>query len=80
VAGFEVTTDSSRTATDFSYGASLTEQVLLGALAQRTGETIRWDAATMTAVGAPLATALARPERREDAWQPGSALAAVLPD
>ncbi len=66
--------------TDFTYGASLTEQVLLGALAQRTGETIRWDAATMTATGAPLATALTRPERREDAWQPGTALAAALPD
>ncbi len=66
--------------TDFAYGAALTEQVLLGALAQRTGETIRWDAATMTAKGAPLATALARPERRADAWQPGAALAAVLPD
>jgi predicted dehydrogenase len=64
---------------DFSYGAALTEQVLLGALAQRTGEVIRWDAATMTAIGAPEATALARPERRDDAWQPGPDLAAVLP-
>jgi predicted dehydrogenase len=68
------------TVTDFSYGAALTEQVLLGALAQRTGETIRWDAATMTAIGAPQATALTRPHRRDDAWQPGAALAAVLPD
>jgi hypothetical protein len=65
--------------TDFSYGAALTEQALLGALAQRTGEIIRWDAATMTATGAPQATAFARPERRDDAWQPGATLAAVLP-
>jgi predicted dehydrogenase len=67
------------TVTDFAYGAALTEQVLLGALAQRTGESIRWDPATMTAVGAPQATALARPERRDDAWRPGADLAAVLP-
>jgi predicted dehydrogenase len=77
---FEAIRTKGRAAADFSYGAALTEQVLLGALAQRTGEIIRWDAATMTAIGAPLATALARPERREDAWQPGAALAAVLPD
>ena len=63
---------------DFAYGAALTEQVLLGALAERTGETIRWDPATMTAIGSPKATAFARPERRDDAWQPSAELAAVL--
>ncbi|MCF3650009.1 Gfo/Idh/MocA family protein [Synoicihabitans lomoniglobus] len=63
---------------DFAYGAALTEQVLLGALAERTGETIRWDAATMTATDSPRATALARPERRDDAWQPSGDLARML--
>lgn len=63
---------------DFAYGAALTEQVLLGALAERTGETIRWNSATMTAIGSPRATAFARPDRREDAWQPTPDLAAVL--
>ena len=65
-------------AANFSYGAALTEQVLLGALAERTGEQIRWDPATMSAVGSPKATALARPDRRDDAWQPSDDLAKGL--
>lgn len=63
---------------DFQYGAALTEQVLLGALAERSGETVRWDAATMTAIGSPRATAMARPARRDGAWQPSGELANVL--
>ncbi len=63
---------------DFQYGAALTEQVLLGALAERSGEKIRWDAATMAAIDAPRATAFARPERRDGAWRPSGELAKVL--
>ena len=53
---------------DFAYGAALTEQVLLGALAQRTGRAIRWDPAAMRARDLPEADAFIRPERRADAW------------
>ena len=65
---------------NFTYGAALTEQVLLGALAERSGQSVRWDPSTMTAKGNPRATALARPVRRDDAWQPSASLAAHLPD
>lgn len=65
---------------NFTYGAALTEQVLLGALAERTGEAVRWDPPTMTAPGNPQATAWARPERGPDAWQPKASLGARLPD
>lgn len=48
----------------FSYGAPLTETVLLGVLAQQTGAPIRWDAAAMRATGTPAADALIKPEIR----------------
>lgn len=63
---------------DFTYGAALTEQVLLGALAERTQAPVSWDPVTMRARDNPAATAFARPERRADAWQPSADLAAVL--
>jgi hypothetical protein len=37
----------------FPYAAALTEVVLLGALAQRTGKTIDWDAKNMKVKGQP---------------------------
>jgi predicted dehydrogenase len=55
---------------DFAYGSALTEQVLLGALAQRTGQSIRWDPSAMKAIGVPEADTLVRPQRRADAWAP----------
>ena len=58
---------------NFAYGAALTEQVLLGTLAQRTQKPIRWDPAGMRAVGVPEADAFTRPARREDAWRPKAA-------
>jgi len=38
---------------NFDYAAPLTEMVLLGALAQRSGKTIEWDAANMQVKGQP---------------------------
>jgi predicted dehydrogenase len=49
---------------DFSYGAPLTEVVLLGQLAQRTGQPIRWDRAAMRTRDNPAADALVRPPLR----------------
>lgn len=46
----------------FDYGARLTETVILGALAQRTGKPVRWDPRTMRCAGNPDAEALLRPE------------------
>lgn len=48
----------------FSYGAPLTETVLLGALAQQTGAPIRWDPIAMRANGSPAADALIKPDLR----------------
>ena len=44
----------------FGYGASLTELILLGNVALRTGKRIRWDAAAMRATNAPEADAFLR--------------------
>jgi len=49
----------------FSYGAPLTEVVLLGQLAQRTGQPIRWDRTAMRTKDNPAADALVRPPLRE---------------
>jgi predicted dehydrogenase len=43
---------------NFDYGARLTEFVLLGALALRTGKVLKWDAAGMKADNVPAAQAL----------------------
>jgi predicted dehydrogenase len=52
----------------FGYGAALTEVMLLGMLAQRTGKPIRWDREKMRAEGAPEVDALVRPPVR-DGWE-----------
>ena len=46
------------------YGARLSETVILGALAQRTGKPVRWNPATMAFDGNPEAAALLGPEVR----------------
>ena len=57
----------------FDYAAPLTEVVLLGALAQRTGKTIEWDPVTMTVKGQPeLAELIKEPVR--EGWQYGENL------
>ena len=48
----------------FGYGAPLTEVVLLGVLAQRTGRPIRWDAVSMRTLDTPEADLLVRPPGR----------------
>jgi predicted dehydrogenase len=49
---------------NFGYAAPLTEALLIGNLALRTGSAIEWDAAGMRATGAPEADALIRPTFR----------------
>jgi predicted dehydrogenase len=57
----------------FDYAAPLTEMVLLGALAQRTGRTLNWDAEAMQVEGQPeLAPLIKEPVR--DGWQYGEDL------
>lgn len=50
--------------TPFGYGAALTERVLLGSLAQRTGQPVRWEPETMRCPGNAAAEALLRPAVR----------------
>ncbi|HEY7512220.1 MAG TPA: Gfo/Idh/MocA family oxidoreductase [Vicinamibacteria bacterium] len=49
---------------DFSYGARLTELILLGNVALRTRRRLRWDAETMRATNAPEADEFLREEYR----------------
>jgi len=58
---------------NFDYAAPLTEMVLLGALAQRTGRTIEWDADAMQVKGQPELDALVKEPAREG-WQYGENL------
>ena len=55
-------------ATPFAYGAALTEKVLLGTLAQRTGRPVRWRPAEMRCIDNPEADALVRPALRRG-WE-----------
>ncbi len=54
----------SGTLSDFGYAARLTEAILLGNVAVRTGKKVTWDAAAMKAVGCPEADAFVRPAFR----------------
>jgi predicted dehydrogenase len=56
------------TLSNFEYAARLTEAVLLGNVAVRTGKKITWDAAAMKAVGCPEAAAFVKPEFRKG-WE-----------
>jgi predicted dehydrogenase len=60
--------DRGATSAPFAYGAALTERVLLGTLAQRTGQPVKWQPETMRADGNPAADALLRPRVREE-WE-----------
>lgn len=51
-------------AAPFDYGAMITESVLLGTLAQRTGQPVRFDAATGRVLDNPAAAALVPPPER----------------
>jgi len=50
---------------NFDYAALLTSSFLLGNVAIRSGQTITWDAATLTASGGPTVAALIKPEYRK---------------
>ena len=53
---------------NFEYGAKLTEFVLLGNVALRTGKKLAWDAATMKAKNAPEADQYIKEEYRSG-WE-----------
>ena len=57
-----------RTQSDFAYASVLTEALLVGLLAQRTGRRIDWDAARMRARGLPEADRFIHPEFRQG-WE-----------
>jgi hypothetical protein len=57
----------------FDYASPLTEMVLLGALAQRTGRTLDWDAEGMKVVGQPELDSLIK-EPVRDGWSYGENL------
>ncbi len=53
------------TTCNFDYSGALTEAVLLGTVAYRTGQKLHWDAAALKAVGCPEADAYLRREYRK---------------
>jgi len=57
--------DGRPTTCNFDYSGALTESVLLGNVAYRTGRKIEWDAAKLQAVGCPEADAFLRREYRK---------------
>ena len=59
---FRAIREGGKAGAGFDYSAPLTEAVLLGTLAQRTGKTIRWDREKMSALDVPEADALLKPE------------------
>ncbi len=54
-----------RAQSDFAYAATLTEGLLVGFLAQRTGKRIEWDSKNMKARGCPEADSFIRPRFRK---------------
>lgn len=56
------------TQSDFGYAATLTEGLLVGMLALRTGKRIEWDAKNMKAAGIPEADAFIKPDFRKG-WE-----------
>ena len=56
--------DGSPTTCNFDYSGALTESVLLGNVAYRTGKRLEWDAATLKATNCPEADAYIRKEYR----------------
>jgi predicted dehydrogenase len=58
----------SPTLSNFDYASRLTESVLLGNVAVRTGRKITWDVASMRAVGCPEADLFVKPEFRRG-WE-----------
>jgi len=65
--------DGATPGSNFDYAVPLTEMVLLGALAQRTGRAIEWDAEAMTVKGQPELDVMIKEPVREG-WQYGEEL------
>lgn len=61
----EAIKEGRKSCTDFGYSAPLTETILLGTLAIRTGKTVRWNAEKMEISGNPEAAQMINPEARE---------------
>ena len=61
--------ESRKSCSDFSYSGPLTETILLGTLAIRTGKTVTWNAKKMQITGNPEAAKLIHPETRKG-WRP----------
>ena len=60
--------DGSPTTCNFDYSGALTETVLLGNVAYRTGKEIQWDASSLKATNAPEADQYLRKEYRKG-WE-----------
>lgn len=58
----------SATTCNFDYSGALTESILLGNVAYRTGKTLQWDAKTLTATNCPEAASLIKKDYR-DGWE-----------
>ena len=58
-----------KSCSDFSYSGPLTEAILLGSLAIRTGKTLKRDAQKLEITGNPEAAKMINPEAREG-WRP----------
>jgi len=65
--------DIAKPGSNFDYAVPLTEMVLLGALVQRTGKNIEWDAANMKVKGQPEFDALIKEPARKE-WRYGEKL------
>ncbi len=60
--------DGSPTTCNFDYSGALTEAVLLGNVAYRTGETLQWDAKNLKAINCPAADQYIQKDYREG-WE-----------
>lgn len=69
--------DGSETTCNFDYAGALSETILLGCVAYRTGEAIEWDAAALKSTNSEAANALISKEYREGWEVEAKELAAV---
>jgi hypothetical protein len=61
----EAIKNGTKSCSDFSYSGPLTEAILLGSLAIRTGKTVKWNPEAMTISDNPEAAKLINPEARK---------------
>ena len=65
----EAVRNSTKACSDFSYSGPLTEAILLGAAAIRTGKGLEWNAKSLEISGNPEAAKLIHPPARQG-WRP----------